>query len=182
MINSLEPPRLALFLGRSFSAKLSKMKILHIIILSLLTLSTAGAETVYKSVDAQGKVTYSSTPPPPGNAEAIEEVPIAPPPPESQRKQAEEQMRQLEIDIARGEREREERRKKTADSTADAENELQKAQVELEEAKIQSDDDWQYLATGGRVLRQSYLDRVSKAEQRVKAAEQSLHGARSGRP
>jgi hypothetical protein len=154
---------------------------LTLILLPLIILPTAGAETVYKSVDEQGNVTYSSTPPP-GGAEVVEQVPIAPPPPQSEVQAAEERMRQLEIESARSDRERRESKEQQTQSVAAAEAELTKARAELEDAKIQGDDDWQYLAAGGRVLKQSYLDRVERAEKRVQAAEDALRKARSGRP
>jgi hypothetical protein len=158
------------------------MKHLAPIALSILAISSAGAQTVYKSIDAQGNVTYSSTPPPEGSGKAIREVPIAPPPPESQRQEAEERVRQLQIESARIDRQREGDKKQRADSVAAAEKELQEAQMQLEEAKIRRDEDWQYLATGGRVLKQSYLDRVDRAEKQVRQAEQRLQTARGARP
>ncbi len=151
-------------------------------LLPLLVLPTAGAQTVYKSIDDQGEVTYSSTPPPPGDAQVVERVPIAPPPPESEVQAAEQRMRELEIESARSDRERAESKAQQSQSVAAAEAELAKARAELEDAKIQGDDDWQYLAAGGRVLKQSYLDRVEQAEKRVQAAEDALRKARSGRP
>jgi type IV secretory pathway VirB10-like protein len=152
------------------------------VFLSLLSLSSVDARTVYKSVDAQGNVTYSSTPPPPDSREKVEKVPIAPPPPGTERKEAVERLRSIEVESARSDRKRQELEKKRAESVSAAETELQKARDALEDAKIQGDDDWQYLARGGRVLKQSYLDRVDQAEQRVRDAEEALRKARSGRP
>jgi hypothetical protein len=148
----------------------------------LLCLSTAGAETVYKSIDAQGNVTYSASPPSPRSGEIVETVPIAPPPSEEQQKAAEERVRQLEIESARGDREREKLEKEQTESLSAAEKELQEARAALRDAKIQGDDDWQYLAAGGRVLKQSYLDRVAKAEQRVREAEEAMRRARVSKP
>ena len=39
-----------------------------------------GAEAVYKSVDSEGNVTYSGTPPPAGTAREVEELAIDPDP------------------------------------------------------------------------------------------------------
>jgi hypothetical protein len=53
--------------------------------------ATAAADTVYKSVDAQGNVTFSNIPPPPGsNAQQIE-LPSGPTPAEEQQSQQQEQ-------------------------------------------------------------------------------------------
>lgn len=150
--------------------------------LSLLFLSSAGAQTVYKSVDAQGNVTYSSTPPPPDHRETVETLHIAPPPPEAERTRATERLRRLEVESTRSDLERQEAEKKKTTSISAAEAELQKARDALENAKIQGDDDWQYLARGGRVLKQSYLDRVEQAAQRVREAEETLRKARGGQP
>jgi hypothetical protein len=52
---------------------------------------TAAADTIYKTLDAQGNVTFSSTPPPQGtNAQQIE-LPPGPTPAEEQQSQQQEQ-------------------------------------------------------------------------------------------
>ncbi|MEA3277842.1 MAG: DUF4124 domain-containing protein [Pseudomonadota bacterium] len=156
-------------------------KHLPILVLSLLGVSTATAETVYKSIDPEGNVSYSSTPPPSSSGDVVEEVPIAPGPTQEQRQEAEQRLDDLEAASARADEQRQEREKERSQAAADAEQGLEKARMALEEAKIQRDDDWQYLATGGRVLKESYLDRVESAEQLVREAEQALQNARSGR-
>ena len=55
------------------------MKIISIVII-LLTTGTSVADTIYKSVDEDGHVTYSTTPP--ANSEDSNSVDIAPPPSE----------------------------------------------------------------------------------------------------
>lgn len=55
------------------------MKIISIVII-LLTTGTSVADTIYKSVDKDGHVTYSTTPP--ANSENSNSVDIAPPPSE----------------------------------------------------------------------------------------------------
>jgi hypothetical protein len=57
---------------------------------------------------------------------------------------------------------------------AAAEQELQQALQDLEEARIQRDDDWQQIAGGGRFLAPRYFERVEQAEQRVEAARRAL--------
>ena len=143
---------------------------------------TAGAETVYKSVDPQGKVTYSSSPPADTGKEMVEAIPIAPGPTEEERREADQRNRELQKAVRQAEQQRREQAENRAETVSDAERELRNAEVALQETRIQGDDDWQYLATGGRVLKQSYLDRVAEAEQKVKEAEKRLRGARSGQP
>lgn len=150
--------------------------------ISLLAIcTTAEAQPVYKSVDAQGQVTYSSTPPATAGEEMVEQVQIAPGPTEQQKRDAAQQASELESATRRAELERQEQRTQHSQATSDTEQELRKARIALEEAETQSVDDWQYLATGGRVLKQSYLDRVDAAKRRVQQAEKSARGAKSGR-
>lgn len=155
---------------------------LIVIAFSFLLPPAAGAQTVYKSVDAQGNVTYSSTPPDSRSAKSIEEVTIAPPPPESQVREAEERMRRVETEATQARKARADQGKQRSQSVSDAEDALQQARIELQEARIQGDDDWQYLAAGGRVLKQSYFDRVKNAEGKVRKAEEALRNASRGRP
>jgi uncharacterized protein DUF4124 len=62
------------------------------ILTSGLLLETAAADTIYKTVDAQGNVTFSNTPPPPGtNAQQIEIQPGGPTPAQRQESEQEEQ-------------------------------------------------------------------------------------------
>jgi hypothetical protein len=153
------------------------------LILVAVWAAAAGAETVYKTIDAQGRVTYSSTPPAtPGARERVEEVPIVPGPTEDERRQAEQRLKETEAAAARLAAEAERAQNATSQDTAEAEKALQQARVNLEQAKTKNLDDWQYLATGGRVLNQSYFDRVTAAEQQVRQAEEALQRARNGQP
>jgi hypothetical protein len=142
--------------------------------------TTAGPDTVYKSIDAQGNVTYSSTPPEtPGKVEQVEEIPLPPGPTEQERRAAEQRARQIEAASARLAAERQQQEGAGAQSVEAASRQLDQARATLEQTKTKKPEDWQYLASGGRVLKQSYLDRVAKAEQRVREAEQALQEARS---
>jgi hypothetical protein len=142
--------------------------------------ATAGPEAVYKSIDAQGNVTYSSTPPETsGKTGRVEEVPLPPGPTEQERRAAEQRAQQIESAAARLAAERQQRQEASAASVEAASRQLDQARATLEQAKTKKLEDWQYLGSGGRVLKQSYLDRVAKAEQRVREAEQALREARS---
>ncbi|MCG6861315.1 MAG: DUF4124 domain-containing protein [Chromatiaceae bacterium] len=149
--------------------------------IALFCTFTATAQTVYKSVDADGKVTYSAAPPPDAAAEMVEKVPIAPGPTDQQRSAAENRTKELESVTESAEQEREAQDTESAEAASSAEQELRRARIALQEAQIQGDDDWQYLASGGRVLKQSYLDGVAEAKRRVQEAEKALRSARSGR-
>lgn len=135
--------------------------------------SVHAAGPVYKSVDAAGNVTYSSTPPPNEQGQQVKEVKLAPGPSQQEVDAAEKRIQ----DIERAEFERnkqlqqeQEERKKAKES---ADSELRRARQDLEQAKIQRDSDWQYLQQGGRVLRQRYFDRVDAAEARVRKAREA---------
>jgi len=153
----------------------------------LLTLSTVISpvcvfgDAVYKSIDAQGRVTYSSQPPPTGSAKQVEEVQIQPGPTSADADAAVQRLRALEQASQNRESEQAAAANERGSAIATAQNELIRAKAELEQAKIQADGDWQYLVRGGRVLSESYFQRVAEAEARVEAAEKSLERARQGR-
>ena len=62
--------------------------IIRILFLFSLSFATLNAETIYKSVDENGKVTYSATPP--EESETATKVDIAPPPSEERIKAAQQ--------------------------------------------------------------------------------------------
>lgn len=155
------------------------------LLLALLGVSAPAQEkatTVYEHVDAQGNVTFSSEPMKAGPGEKLETIEIEPSVSEAERAAAEERFRELqraaeslgEPEVDAGARE--------ADPVDRAQEDLQRAQAELEEAREKTLDDWQYLVSGGRVLKQSYLDRVEAAEQKVDAAREALRQARRDAP
>lgn len=150
-------------------------------ILTLILIAAPAHAQVYKSVDPQGNVTYSSSPPNPGSAEIVKQVEIDPPPSQAEQQEAEQRIKRIERESARTDRQRREQADSRKEAATDTEKTLDQARIALEEASVKRDSDWQYLSTGGRVLKQSYLDRVKRAEQQVKAAEDSARKARRGR-
>mgnify|MGYP001815000668 FL=1 len=64
------------------------MTIIRLIFLFTVSLAPLNAETIYKSVDETGKVTYSTTPP--EDSESATQVDIAPPPSEERIKAAQQ--------------------------------------------------------------------------------------------
>jgi hypothetical protein len=153
----------------------------YCILVVTLLVAPAGAQEVYKSVGPDGAVSYSSTPPAQGDGVLVEEVPIAPGPSEAERREAEQRVQAIDRELNRTEQARQEQAAQGQGDSAGTEQALQQARSALEQAKVQRLDDWQYLSSGGRVLKQSYLDRVQRAEQAVKAAEDAVRKARAGR-
>jgi hypothetical protein len=141
----------------------------------------AWAEAVYKSVDADGKITYSSTPPPAGSAREVEELQILPGPTSAEEDAAARRERALEGVEQKRENERAATEKRRGAAIAAAQQDLIRAKADLEQAKIQGDGDWQYLVSGGRVLSGSYFERIADAEAKVEAAEKALQRTRQGR-
>lgn len=92
---------------------------LAIATVALLAACTASAETVYKSVDAQGRVSYSSTPPITAPEEMIEKVKIAPGPTEQQKQDATQRAKALETDRSRAEATKQEQQTQPSRATAD---------------------------------------------------------------
>ena len=157
--------------------------LMRCLLLCSLTGTAWGAPQVYKYIGPDGRVTYSSTPPPEGTATRVEPVKIAPPPTEAQLREAQARLQRLEGSIQEGEVARTEQQKKQKDRLSTAEQELMDARKALEKAKVKTLADWQTIASGGRVLKQSYFDRVEQAEARVKAAETAWKKAkRSSKP
>jgi hypothetical protein len=138
----------------------------------------ATAQSVYKSIDAQGRVTYSSTPPLDAPEEMIEEVRIAPGPTEQQRRDAMRRAKELQEITRRTEQEREERAAEAAQALSDARLELRNAEAALSEARIKREDDWELRADRGHVLKPAYHKRVEAAERGVQEAEKAVRRAR----
>lgn len=125
--------------------------------------SLADAGPVYKIIDAEGRVSYSASPPA-GDGQRVEQVRIrgaqeAPPAaPPTDNLLASSQAR--------------------ARAVAEAQQGLIRAKADLEQAKIQGKDDWLTQPGGNRVLTAAYLNRVAAAEAEVEKAERALAKAR----
>ena len=134
------------------------------------------SETVYKSVDADGNVTYASSP----TEQSIKSKPITVPlgPTDEQRQEAEQIEKRLENAATQRRQDLAVARNQRTGSLQEAEQSLAEAKADLEETKIIQDSDWQFLGGGGRHLKESYLQRVQQAEERVRAAEQELASVR----
>lgn len=138
----------------------------------------AAAQTVYKSVDEQGNVTYSGEPPPTDEAARVKEIELPAGPSEQDQAEAIQRMREMEARAGRLDQQREIRQEASQGDLAAVRQELTEARAALAEAREMRFEDWQYIAGGGRVLKPSYHERVAAAEQRVRTAEQALQRLR----
>jgi hypothetical protein len=150
------------------------------LICTLLTLSLlftrAEAYQVYKTVDADGRVAYSTHPP--ADSVSMEIVKIHPGP--SVEEQAEAAEHESAIKQATGDvqRQREALKAERAQSVGTARDELSAAKADLEAARQIRDDDWQGLVSGKRRLKPSYHDRVQSSKQRHETARVNLQSAK----
>lgn len=138
------------------------------------------ADTLYKSVDAEGRVTYSSQPP----LGAVRTEPLPLPDDEPSEAERQDALRRADETGARLDelaREREELQQRQSADQQGINEALQArdaARTRLEESRIQRDEDWQATAKGGRFLKDGYFQRVQEAEQALQAAEVALDKAR----
>ena len=140
-----------------------------------LVLTPAEAYQVYKTVDAAGKVTYSTHPP--ADSVSMEIIKIHPGP--SAEEQAEAVQREAAVKQAVGEvqQQREALEAERAQGVGAARAELSAAKTDLEAARQIYDDDWQGLVSGKRRLKPSYHERVQSAERRYEDARVKLQSA-----
>ncbi|MGD2137511.1 MAG: DUF4124 domain-containing protein [Gammaproteobacteria bacterium] len=141
----------------------------------LAVLSTvAAAETVYRSVDAQGNVTFTDSPP--AASGRVEEITIdvQQPPPDRVR----QSQREAQKDINRARRLQKQRDAAEAEheqEVREAEKALEQARKTLEEAKVVGPGDRRGKADGGTRLTLEYLNRVKAAEKGVEEARKRLN-------
>jgi predicted ribosome quality control (RQC) complex YloA/Tae2 family protein len=142
--------------------------------LLLATLSaTAASETVYRSVDAQGNVTFSDEPPLTGSG--VEEVTIdAPPPPASRMRHSEQEAQAAIKQANRNQMRREAAEEQRSMELREAEQALEQARKNLEQAKVIQEGDRRGKAGGGTRLTTEYLNRVKAAEKGVEEAQSRL--------
>lgn len=157
-------------------------------ILCVLLLSWPGAgqgQAVYKSVDRQGNVTYSSTPP--SNAAAVEPIAISPDASTAAGAEAERLRQDIERQAAEVQRTRDgqnaqkEQKAQRAAAVAGAEKRLRAAREGLEAAKRQRDEARKTLERGSAADGQAGYERVQREARKVREAEQALQDAKSGR-
>ncbi|AUB80705.1 DUF4124 domain-containing protein [Candidatus Thiodictyon syntrophicum] len=126
-------------------------------------LGAVAADAIYKSVDAQGRVSYSTTAPVPDSAGTVEAMRIrigaeAPPP----------------GGVGQGAN----AGAATLPSPQQAQQALIQAKAALEQAKIHGEDDWQTTPGGQQVSTLEYDQRVTAAQEKVRELEAALGRAR----
>jgi hypothetical protein len=151
---------------------------LAVVLAGVADIPVAVAQTVYKSVDAEGNVTYSSTPAPEAvDIEAVD-VPEGPSDAERQEAMAREQALQKKAESLKQDLQGSQEQK--SEKVDEAEERLAAAKERLEQARVKEESDWQTIAGegAGRFLKESYFERVRKAEEDVRQAERDLAKAR----
>ena len=150
-------------------------------LLALLLANSAGAETVYRHVDAEGNVSFSSTPPKAGEkAEAVEIDPdrnvIAPhTTPQTEQLEAEERERYW----SKQQQEQQEQQQHNATIEA-AEEQLRAAQAAREAGQALQPGDLISKQSGGTRPSSQRTERLQRLDERVKAAEENLERVRRG--
>lgn len=152
-------------------------RLLPVALALLLAVPAAAEPPIFKSIDAQGNVTYSSTPPS-DDVQQVETVELPPGPTAEEQAEAQRQARELEA-VA------DEQARAQAARAQGRSNRVQQARAELDEAlqaldevqQRESPTDWQTLASGGRVPSAGYLQRVEDAKERVQQAREALRQA-----
>lgn len=143
-------------------------------LLTLLASAPGSAETIYRWVDKDGSVSFSSSPPPGMPKGRLSEVEVDSALPPEQQQAAEERVRQLEDAAGRMQEERMMARKGGLERLAQAEDEVRQAQADLARAQVQTPEDWQTIVGGGRHLKPSYFDRVRVAQETLARAQERL--------
>ncbi len=136
----------------------------------------AGAETVYRSVNADGQVIFSDTPPP--DAESSETVNLLAPVSEERRKAAEARQRKL-IDLVTHDEEEQGEEAPRESALDEATQAVEDARTRVDEAKAIRPSDW-WNGPGSGQLKPEYQERVRQAEQELETAERDLRLVHSG--
>lgn len=148
---------------------------LNLMLAAVLTSAAATAETVYRWVDKDGSVNFSSETPPGTPASRVSTLEVAPGPPPEDQQAAEERAQRTQDAADRLREERQAVKQSRQQAVALAEDEVRRAQAQLAKAQIQNPDDWQTIAgVGGRHLKPGYFDRVRAAQEALAKAQDKL--------
>jgi hypothetical protein len=150
-----------------------------VLVLTIALAATAGqAQTIYKSIDPQGNVLYSSEPPQ-GTAES-EQIKLAPDP--SPEAQAEAKRREAKLLEAAQQSDQSAKQQATggADHRASidqAKKDVESAEQALAQAHEKHLDDYRGSEDRPTDLKQSYYERVREKQEQLRAAQQRLKEA-----
>jgi len=154
------------------------MRVITTLMLGVLSITASHlvAEEIYRSVDAQGNVTYTDSPTAGDMSFEKVEVPPSPSPASIQ----ESELRHQEIRRAadQAQRKRLGEAQNENEQLTQARKALAEAEARLTEAKIIKDEDRQNLAGGRRRINPEHFDRLKAAEMEVEAARKHLREVR----
>ncbi|MEW8029374.1 MAG: DUF4124 domain-containing protein [Candidatus Thiodiazotropha sp.] len=140
------------------------------LIVALPALLQAG--DVYRSVDAEGNVTYTDTPPKTDGS--VEKIEIQSGPSEASRLDTEERNAAIRKAMEEARAKRLERKASREERLSKAREELEDAEADLKRTKELGDDDRQYLSGGRSRIKPEYFDRIKEAEDKVEAARKNF--------
>jgi len=150
------------------------------ILMMLGTLMTTAlhlaADEIYRSVDAEGNVTFTDSPE--AGDRSAEKMEILPGPSPSSIEES--KLRQQEIRRAadQAQRKRLDQLQGESEQLSEARKALAEAEARLAEAKVIKDEDRQNVVGGKRRINPAYFERIKAAEAEVKAARKRLREAR----
>jgi hypothetical protein len=134
------------------------------------------ADDVYRSVDADGNVTYTDKPPEADSS--VEKIELAPTPSEASRLETEERNAAIRKAMEKARDKRLEKEAGRSALVSKALKELEEAEEELKRAKEIGEGDRQTLLGGRSRIKTEYFERVEEAEAKVEAARKKLKEVR----
>lgn len=143
-----------------------RITLLALFILALPAHLLAG--DVYRSVDAEGNVTFTDKPPEADRS--VEKIEIHPGPSEASRLDTERRNAAIRKAMEEARDKRLEKEAARDDRLSEARNALSKAEDELKQSKEIGEDDRQYLSGGRSRIRPEYFERLKEAEAKVEKA------------
>ncbi|MBW9265255.1 MAG: DUF4124 domain-containing protein [Candidatus Thiodiazotropha sp. (ex. Lucinisca nassula)] len=147
-----------------------RITVLASLIAALPALLQAG--DVYRSVDAEGNVTYTDTPP--KTDSTVEKIEIQPGPSEASKLDTEERNAAIRKAMEEARAKRLEKKASREERLSKAREELEDAEADLERTKELGEDDRQYLSGGRSRIKPEYFDRIKEAEDKVEAARKNF--------
>jgi multidrug efflux pump subunit AcrA (membrane-fusion protein) len=134
------------------------------------------ADDIYRSVDAQGNVTFTDQPPT-GNQQA-EKVELPPGPSPASIRDTEQRIQAIDQAVSDAQRQRLSQEKQKDHRVEAARKALEAAEEKLAQAKVIKEEDRQNLAGGKRRINPEYFARVKDAKAEVDKARKALREAR----
>ncbi|MBW9257317.1 MAG: DUF4124 domain-containing protein [Candidatus Thiodiazotropha sp. (ex. Lucinisca nassula)] len=146
-------------------------KLYPLVTVVLLLPLTLTAE-VYRTVDEDGNVTYTDTPP--ADPQNVERVEIQPGPSEESISDTMERNRAIRKAMEEVQEKRLEKSTARKDRVSKAEQEVEEAEKQLSAMEELGDDDRQQLQGGKSYIRPEYFERVKKAQRELDEAKKRL--------